>query len=140
MRAAKEGAFCKTTYLPKCQNCKFSFSCEEADISFGDAWLPELASDKEGYSLVITRNKNGQGLIDDLLSKKLVDLNKPDIEVVEESLDDPNLNRWHDRKVKIFKSGNGWLLPYVHLFDELILGMPKLFIELFRRVLLRIRG
>ena len=29
-------------------------------------------------------------------------------------------------KVTLFKNGNGWILPYIHFFDEFILGFPKL--------------
>ena len=126
LRSAKEGAFCKTTYLPKCMDCKFSFSCEEADISFGDAWLPEFASDRKGYSLVVTRKQHGDELIQEIMREGLVHLYKPDIKMVEESLNDPNYNRWHDFKVRLFKNGNGWMLPYIHFFDEFILGFPKL--------------
>lgn len=126
LRSAKEGAFCKTTYLPKCMDCRFSFSCEEADISFGDAWLPEFANDRKGYSLVVTRKQHGDELIQDMMKKGLVHLYEPDISAVEESLNDPNYNRWHDFKVTLFKNGNGWILPYIHFFDEFILGFPKL--------------
>lgn len=134
LRSAKEGAFCKTTYLPKCQNCKYSFSCEEADVSFGDAWLPELANDKKGYSLVITRTSRGDTLIEEMMASGYLKLDHANIDDVEKSLDDPNINKWHNFKVKVFKSGNGWLLPYIHLFQELVWGFPAIFKEAIRRI------
>ena len=37
--------------------------CELADISFGDAWLPEFSVDKIGSSIVISRNKVSEELL-----------------------------------------------------------------------------
>jgi len=37
--------------------------CELADISFMDAWLPEMVDDKTGLSLIIVRSEKGNDLI-----------------------------------------------------------------------------
>jgi coenzyme F420 hydrogenase subunit beta len=37
--------------------------CELADISFGDAWLPELSADKIGSSIVVSRTGIGEELL-----------------------------------------------------------------------------
>ena len=43
--------------------------CELADISFGDAWLPELSNDKIGTSLVISRSETGEEVLRNTKSK-----------------------------------------------------------------------
>ena len=47
---------------------------ELADISLGDAWLPELMCDNVGESMIITRTKIGEGLLRDALSKGRVEV------------------------------------------------------------------
>lgn len=51
----------------RCTLCS-DYSAELADISLGDAWLPELENDKIGTSLVIIRGKGG----DDLIRKTII--------------------------------------------------------------------
>lgn len=48
--------------------------CELADISFGDAWLPELAKDKQGTSLIVIRSKIGETMIQDVLEAGVITL------------------------------------------------------------------
>lgn len=49
----------------KYKACDFcdDISAELADISIGDAWLPEYESDYKGTNLVITRNKTLEGIL-----------------------------------------------------------------------------
>jgi coenzyme F420 hydrogenase subunit beta len=47
---------------PACFLC-CDLTNELADISFGDAWLPELQGSEHGYSLIITRSKKGEELL-----------------------------------------------------------------------------
>jgi len=49
---------------------------EVADISFGDAWLPELSDDKNGKSLVLSRNRIGEEVLQKMKSKNEVELTK----------------------------------------------------------------
>ncbi len=42
---------------------------ELADISFGDAWLPELVGDKIGTSAIISRSARGEDLLKQAMSK-----------------------------------------------------------------------
>ena len=51
-------------------------TCELSDISFGDAWLPELKDDKVGRSMVISRNEIGEQLLRNSISLKKIELNK----------------------------------------------------------------
>jgi len=47
---------------------------ELADLSFGDAWLPELSNDKEGMSIIISRNNNGEKIMQDMAIKNVIKL------------------------------------------------------------------
>lgn len=49
---------------------------ELADISFGDAWLPELKGAQRGYSLVITRSDKGEELLQDAQREGKIRLKK----------------------------------------------------------------
>ena len=51
-------------------------TCELSDISFGDAWLPELTDDKIGTSILISRNKIGEELLQSAILKKRIELDK----------------------------------------------------------------
>lgn len=52
--------------------------CELADLSFGDAWLPEIAHDNLGTSIVITRSKGSEDLLHNVLDSELIELKKVD--------------------------------------------------------------
>ena len=49
-------------------------TAELADISLGDAWLPEFRSDRTGRSIVICRTKFGQRLLEKAMQFKVVSL------------------------------------------------------------------
>lgn len=51
-------------------------TAELADISFGDAWLPELEDDKMGQSMIISRTEFGEQLLQKARDKILVELNQ----------------------------------------------------------------
>jgi coenzyme F420 hydrogenase subunit beta len=56
----------------RCDFCYDHFA-ELADISCGDAWLPEIVShDKNGTSVIISRNITGQALLEKALSTKAI--------------------------------------------------------------------
>jgi coenzyme F420 hydrogenase subunit beta len=62
--------------VPKsCFQCS-DLTCEKADLSFGDPWLPEV-KDKEnvGKSVVICRNQRGQTLLDNAIKAGAIELN-----------------------------------------------------------------
>ena len=55
--------FSSFSFIPfRCTLC-CDFSNEFSDISFGDAWLPELMNDKVGTSMLISRTELGERLI-----------------------------------------------------------------------------
>lgn len=50
--------------------------CELADISFGDAWLPELTNDQLGTSIIISRNKAGEDFLQKTVAHGIINLTK----------------------------------------------------------------
>ena len=60
--------------------------CELADVSFGDAWLPELRKDKTiGKSVIISKTKIGDEILQKCHAKNKIKLNKITAEKVIES-------------------------------------------------------
>jgi coenzyme F420 hydrogenase subunit beta len=60
-------------------------AAELADLSLGDAWLPELKSEKSGESLLIVRTKEANDLLALLNREKAIDLRKVQVNKVEQS-------------------------------------------------------
>jgi len=58
---------------------------ELADISLGDAWLPEFRSDKTGESILITRTQFAESLLDTLQSDGQITLSPASVEEVKQS-------------------------------------------------------
>ena len=48
--------------------------CELADISFGDAWLPELLDDKIGKSIIVSKSEIGEQVLEVMKLKNKVEL------------------------------------------------------------------
>ena len=59
--------------------------CELADISFGDAWLPELSDDKIGKSIIVSKNKIGEKILQMMKLKNKIEVNKVGAEKVIQS-------------------------------------------------------
>lgn len=59
--------------------------CELADISFGDAWLPEFLEDKVGASIIIVRNMAGKKLLERATSAGKLELNEINVKKVIQS-------------------------------------------------------
>jgi coenzyme F420 hydrogenase subunit beta len=60
-------------------------TAELADISLGDAWLPEFKSDKIGRSLVVCRTQVGQSVLEKATQSKVICLRQVDAEKVWQS-------------------------------------------------------
>jgi coenzyme F420 hydrogenase subunit beta len=69
------GYFSTLFYYRRCILC-CDQAAELADISFGDAWLPEFAGDKVGKSIVICRNKRGEEILQDAASQGKLELDR----------------------------------------------------------------
>lgn len=73
------------SFIPiRCTLCS-DHACELADISFGDAWLPELANDKTGTSIIISRSKMAEEILQNMVSRKIIELNKINSDKVAQS-------------------------------------------------------
>ena len=69
-------------------------TCELADVSFGDAWLPEIKEvDKIGTSIIISRNKKGEHILQQMACKGHIELRAVPVEKVIESLGELVLKR-----------------------------------------------
>ena len=64
-------------FIPtRCSLCS-DHVCELSDISFGDAWLPEIVErDKIGTSLIITRNEESNSILQQMISQSKIKLNE----------------------------------------------------------------
>ncbi|MEM3550700.1 MAG: Coenzyme F420 hydrogenase/dehydrogenase, beta subunit C-terminal domain [Candidatus Bathyarchaeia archaeon] len=72
-------------FIPaRCLLC-YDFTNELADISFGDAWLPEFAHDINGRSIIIVRSKIGMNLLQKASSEGVVVISEISPEKIIES-------------------------------------------------------
>lgn len=60
-------------------------AAELADISLGDAWLPELKSEKIGESIIITRTKRGEEILQLAKMAKVISIVPVSVKKVEQS-------------------------------------------------------
>jgi coenzyme F420 hydrogenase subunit beta len=65
----------------RCSVC-YDGTNDLADISFGDAWFPEFSNDKEGVSVVISRNEIGESLIKKSIAKRVIIMNQFPIKMI----------------------------------------------------------
>jgi coenzyme F420 hydrogenase subunit beta len=56
--------------------------CELADISLGDAWLPELSDDKIGKSILVSKSEIGEQLLQAMKLKNKIELTEVGVEKV----------------------------------------------------------
>lgn len=72
-------------YLPRrCLACS-DFAAEKADIACCDAWLDEFRGNQEGYSIILTHNKKGSSIIEQLIEDKVLNLKEDDISCLQRS-------------------------------------------------------
>ena len=71
-------------YPARCLMCSDEI-CELADISFGDAWLPELSDDKIGASIIISKSKIGEEILEATKLKSEIELNDISVKKVIQS-------------------------------------------------------
>jgi len=68
-------------YPTRCLMCSDGV-CELADISFGDAWLPEYRDDKIGKSIIISKSKCGESILQSMNSKNKIELEEINVKKV----------------------------------------------------------
>ncbi|MFC1703612.1 Coenzyme F420 hydrogenase/dehydrogenase, beta subunit C-terminal domain [Candidatus Omnitrophota bacterium] len=74
-------AFGNPFYMRRCFSCVDGTS-ELADISFGDPWLREFMNEQEGQTLIVSRTRNAQRLIERAVSEGKVILSPLDVKKV----------------------------------------------------------
>ncbi len=73
------------SFVPhRCRLCD-DYASELADISFGDAWLPESANDSSGTSVVVTRTQFADGLLEKLRRANRAELSQVGVDKIIES-------------------------------------------------------
>jgi coenzyme F420 hydrogenase subunit beta len=73
-RSYSTGLFNLFFFTPKrCLLCS-DMTCEFADISFGDAWLPEFSKDETGTSIAIARTSLGKKYLESAVAKQAITL------------------------------------------------------------------
>lgn len=90
------------SFIPlRCKLC-IDHTSELADISFGDAWLPEYTTkDKIGTSFIIARNKIGENILNEALCDKQIEISLISIKKVIKSQGD-----MVNKKVDVFARMN----------------------------------
>ena len=89
--------FINLIFVPNpCLDCKF-YMAEDADISFGDAWI----RGKKKYSTVIIRTKTGEALFNQALKKK---------KIIKEDIDYKTVIDYHWQNIKHKKIGDSVLM------------------------------
>ena len=71
-------------YPARCLMCSDGI-CELADISFGDAWLPELSDDKIGKSIIVSKSEIGEKILQMMKLKNKIELTEVGVEKVIQS-------------------------------------------------------
>lgn len=71
-------------YPTRCLMCSDGI-CELSDISFGDAWLPELSDDKIGTSIMVSKSEMGEKLLQQMKLENKIELNEIDVKKVIQS-------------------------------------------------------
>ena len=65
----------RSYFVPvRCTLCSDQ-SCELADASFGDIWIPEFMDDRIGTSVIIVRNRISENILQNMILNEKVELN-----------------------------------------------------------------
>lgn len=95
-------AFQSFFYPIRCTMCTDKI-CELADISFMDAWLPELSQDRVGKSLIVLRNQAGEELLERALIAKVVKLKEVSDDKVIQSQSLALVRRQYSARLSLLK-------------------------------------
>lgn len=98
------GAVFQSYFFPiRCALCSDKI-CELSDISFGDAWLPELSGDKLGESIIISRNRVSEELLQNAISKKKIELYETSSQRVLQSQGLRSVKKRINARISVFNS------------------------------------
>ena len=56
-----------------------------ADISLGDAWLPELKGDLQGTSIIIARTEKGLAVVNEAIKNNIIKISEVDFDTITRS-------------------------------------------------------
>jgi len=116
----------------RCMMCT-DLMAELADISLGDAWLPEFMNDKVGLSLIISRSDTSKNILKKMINDKLIKLKRihPD-DVVRSQLFNMKFKKYdlanrlflyksHKRKIPLYN-------PHPNVLNNFIVQLRNMFI------------
>jgi len=123
------------TYWDGFGNLFFPFRCKVcidwfskiSDISFGDAWLPEMENDEIGESVILSRSIQCENILQQLLHKEKAELGHVNSDKVNESQKGFSRKR-RDLKVRLTMSK--LLGKEVSLYDDDCLQQPQFHVYL----------
>ena len=96
------GAVFQSYFIPiRCALCSDKI-CELSDISFGDAWLPELSGDRLGESIIVSRNRVSEELLQNAISKKKIELYETDSDKVLQSQGLRSVKKRINARISVF--------------------------------------
>ena len=96
------GAVFQSYFIPiRCALCSDKI-CELSDISFGDAWLPELSGDRLGESIIVSRNRVSEELLQNAISKKKIELYETDSQKVLQSQGLRSVKKRINARISVF--------------------------------------
>lgn len=85
--------------IKRCWNCSNKTN-KLSDISFGDAWLPEFRRDKLGTSLIVSRTKSGEMLLEKAKHDDVIELDKIDSSKIKQELKKRSFIKYVLAKIK----------------------------------------
>ncbi len=95
-------AFQSFFYPTRCTMC-IDKICQLADISFMDAWLPELSHDKIGKSMIVVRSQAARKFLQRALAAKIIELEEVSSNRVTESQSLALVRRRYSTRISLFK-------------------------------------
>ena len=112
------GAVFQSYFIPiRCASCSDKI-CELSDISFGDAWLPEPSGERWGESIIVSRNRISEELLQNAMSKKKIKLYETDRQKVLQSQGLRSVKKRISARISIFKG----LSKRVPAYNQKLLG------------------
>ena len=101
-------------YPVRCLMCSDGI-CELADISFGDAWLPELSDDKIGKSIIVSKSEIGENILQKMKLKDKVELTEISAKKVVQSQAEMLYFKKKNARNKLFK-----VVPKYNMQNDLL--------------------
>jgi coenzyme F420 hydrogenase subunit beta len=136
-------AYGNLSVLPKTKRCDLCVDAtgELADLSCGDAWLPEYSESNNGWSIAICRSQPAARVMDEMVSKELLSREPIAVaEVVESQRQNIVAKKYHQRRrIGVYRAF-GEAVPFWD--SKLIFGDRSFLKEIeiyLRKKLLRVR-